>query len=175
MKNQDNKTKLSPAELLERHRYKGKLTPMFRERAIAMVKGGSPPKTALKALGVADSTIRLWDMEPEDGVHQVFKRELLGAEQLWLTRMAENATRLSERDGRVCVDILGRRDSEHWGRKDVVEVDIDIGPKLAEIAARVSQIQDADWLALEEPCNTQSHPNEGGITDGGTERVIPSV
>ena len=122
----EQKIKLTPAELLERHRYKGKLTPMFRERAIAMVKGGSPPKTSLRALGVGESTLRLWASEPEDGVHTIFWRELLSYEQLWLTRMAEHATNLSAKDGRVCVDVLGRRDSEHWGKKDTLDVNVEV-------------------------------------------------
>ena len=126
----EQKIKLTPAELLERHRYKGKLTPMFRERAIAMVKGGSPPRTALRALGCSERTIYQWeeDAQATENVSRfgIFRRELQAMEQLWLTRMAEHATNLSAKDGRVCVDVLGRRDSEHWGKKDTLDVNVEV-------------------------------------------------
>ena len=126
----EQKVKLSPAELLERHRYKGKLTPMFRERAIAMVKGGSPPRTALRALGVADSTIRLWEnraqTEDDSSKYAQLCRALLESEQECISQVSANATRLTSKDGRVALDYLGRRDPEHWGKKDTLDVNVEV-------------------------------------------------
>ena len=126
----EQKVKLTPAELLERHRYKGKLTPMFRERAIAMVKGGSPPRTALRALGCSERTIYQWeeDAKATENVSRfgIFRRELQGAEQECISRVSAHATKLTEKDGRVALDYLGRRDPDHWGKKDTLDVNVEV-------------------------------------------------
>jgi hypothetical protein len=147
--------KLSPAQLLERHRYKGKLTPMFREKAIDMVRRGAPPRTALKALGCTQQTIRNWEEWAETGEvgggrYAAFLRELREAEQLGLVRVAENASRLTEKDGRVALDYLGRRDPDHWAKRDEVQVNVavDPGPVLQAIVAAQQKLLNTEYKLL---------------------------
>ena len=144
---------------------------MFREKAIAMVRAGSPPKTTLRALGCGDSTIRLWTSQSQDLENPtksgVLWRDLLSAEQEWLAALAEKANGHAIRDGRVCVDMLARRDAEHWARTDTLQVQqtIDIGPVLAQIASAQRQIAtgtyvEGEWLeeardAVQEPGETE--------------------
>ncbi len=132
--------KLTPRELLAKHRYKGKLTSSLQEKAVHLVKCGVPPKNALRALGVADTTIRLWKRNAETNEKGPKYRELFEAlemaEQQALADVANNARRLTEKDGRTALDYLSRRDSEHWSRTDRLEVDgtVDAGPVLKAIA-----------------------------------------
>jgi len=146
--------KLTPRELLERHRYKGKLTPMFRDKALTLVRAGSPPRTALRALGCCETTIRLWDEagrgEGETSRFGLFYRELLAAEQEWLTRVAENISNHTERDGRTAVEVLSRRDPEHWSRKDEVEVKVALNADaiFAQIAAAKRDMIEGKWKVL---------------------------
>jgi len=166
--------KLSPAELLERHRYKGKLTPMFQDKALRLIRGGSPPRTALRALGCAPSTIREWQAQAEDPQNTrkeaVFWREALEAEQLWLTRMSSNATSLAEKDGRVCVDMLGRRDPEHWRREDTLNVEVDVGSRIAGIVNEVIA-RSVSWEQIEGGENELQGPGEAERSgeEGGQE------
>ena len=66
--------------------------------------------------------------------------------------MAEHATNLSAKDGRVCVDILGRRDNEHWGRRDTVDVNvqIDAGPTLKLLAEAQQKMLSGEYRVLED-------------------------
>lgn len=163
----DNKMeKLTPREILERHRYKGKLTPMFRERALAMVRAGSPPRTALRALGASKRLVYQWEAEAQDTENPtkggLFCTELQAAEQEWLASLSERANQLATKDGRVAVDMLARRDAEHWARTDTLNVrqTIEAGPILAQIAAAQRQIAEGsyvngDWNLLEEGKDVQ--------------------
>jgi hypothetical protein len=177
--NQDNKTieKDNPVSRIH-PTFSGKLTPRLRASICEAVRHGTPARNAMRAYGLAHSTITAWEKWAETGEkgqkYVQFARELEQAWNEWVSFVASQGPKHVVKDSRVWRETAAALMPE-YAKRDVVEIDIDLGPKLAEIAARVSQIRDADWLALEEPCNTQSHPNEGGITDGGTERVIPSV
>jgi len=140
----------------ERNRYKGKLNPLFREKAIALVRSGSPPRTALKSLGCSERTTRSWEEQGKDPENPtrfgLFYLELQAFEQEWLARIAANATKLSERDIRGAVDMLGRRDPDHWGRKDTVDVNvqIDAGPTLKLLAEAQQKMLSGEYRVLAE-------------------------
>ena len=118
----------TPQELLTKYRYKGKLTPKLRKAACELVEKGSPPKTAVVALGVGESTYRLWRDnaadENSDPKYKEFFWELAAAEQRCFSEVSCNASQATKRDGKVALDFLGRRDEEHWGRTDKLDVDM---------------------------------------------------
>ena len=177
--NNSTRKRLTPAEILERHRYKGKLTPLFREKALAMVKAGSPPRTALRALGCSDRLIYQWESDAKQDVITskggLFRSELQACEQEWLSSLSAKAYDHAGRDGRVCVDMLARRDAEHWARTDTLQVNqtIEAGPILAQIAAAQRQIAEGsyingDWSleegkdAIQEPREAEGSSEKGG-------------
>jgi len=163
--------KLTPAEILERHRYKGKLTPMFREKALDMVHQGAPPRTALRALGCADSTIRAWQSLAQtgekDGKYALFWRDMADAEQETLSRVAANATKATDRDGKAALDYLGRRDPENWGKKDTLDVNVsmDLGPTFRAVAEAQQKLVSGEYR-LEEGENAI----QGFIEEEGSEQ-----
>jgi len=165
-------TRLTPRELLDKYRYTGKLTPKLHEAAVYLATCGVPPRNALRALGIADATIRLWQHNAETGEKGPKYKALLDAldtaEQQSLADVANNARRLTEKDGRVAIDYLSRRDKDHWRKTDTLEVQgqIDVGPILARIAAAQRQIADGsyvngDWnLPDDSPTNEAEHLGE---------------
>ena len=140
---QEIKKKLSPAELLAIYRYDGKVTRRLREKVLAMVRGGTPPRIALRGQGVARSTIDSWRALANDDQcmdkRAVLWRELEQAENQCIDNVAHNAARLTAKDGRVAVDWLSRRAPEEFGKKDEVAVTYDIGPVLTDIAGRIAR------------------------------------
>jgi hypothetical protein len=153
---EESAEKVRILDLLERHRYKGKLTPMFRERALAMVRAGSPPRTALRALGCSDRTIYQWEEDAQATENTsrfgIFRRELQACEQEWLASLSAKASNLAGRDGRVAVEMLGRRDPEHWSKHDDVSVNVQIeaGPILAQIAEARQKLLEGEYKLLED-------------------------
>lgn len=144
--------KLSPLQLLQLHGFQGKVTRTFREKAIRMCRAGVPPKIACRTLGTADSTIRLWQQLASDDTcrdkRAILWRELLQAQDEAIARVSENATRLTEKDGRVALDYLGRRDPEHWKREDTLNVEVDIGARIAGVVNEVLA-RTVPWEELE--------------------------
>jgi len=159
--------KLTPRELLERHRFKGRVTPMFRDKAAGMVRAGAPPRTALRALGCSESTIRLWQSKAESGEdggrYTDLWRALQDAEQECLARVAANAIKHTERDGRTAVEVLSRRDPEHWSRRDEVEVKVALNADaiFAQIAAAKRDMIEGKWevLATSDADSKDDKPN----------------
>lgn len=164
--------RLTPTELLAKYHYTGKLTPQLQETAIDMVLSGTPKKTALRALGVKDSTIRLWQRHAEtnekgDKYGALFAA-LDTAEQQSLSKVASNAQRLTEKDGRVALDYLSRRDSEHWGRKDELNVNVNVAaePIFAAMFQAQQKLASGEFKLLREG---HGSGETEGTTEGETE------
>ena len=163
--------KLTPGEILDRYRYKGKLTPKLRKSACELVEKGTPPKTAVVALGVGESTYRLWrsnaETEGSDPKYKEFFEELQKAEQQCLSEVACNASQATKRDGKVALDFLGRRDPDQWGRKETLVIETEIGPRIAAItsglADRIAEedaIEGGSGLAIDNNQKTEGAESE---------------
>ena len=125
----EQKVKLSPRELLDNSRFNGYLTPELQEKVCILIAKGTPPRVALRSTGVCDRTVYNWLQWGEEGKDQIYVdlcRAMRQAEANYLVTIAGNTVKHAEKDGRVCVDILGRRDPEHWGKKDTLDVNVEV-------------------------------------------------
>jgi len=112
---------------LAKYRFKGKLTAELQLAVIERVEHGAPPATALKAEGVADSTIRLWRGNAEKGEKKyadLFAR-LDHAWELWKAFVANQLPNAIQKDARQCVEVAGRIMPE-YEKRDTVDVNVDV-------------------------------------------------
>jgi len=147
----DSQKKLTPTELLLANHYKGKLTQGLQDVLVEAVLKGVPPRTALKAR-VSESTIRTWQRRADKGERkyaELFKA-LAAAEQQSLERVACNAQKLTEKDGRVALDYLSRRDPEHWSKRDEVGVKVQLNADaiFEQIAEARKNMVEGKWEVL---------------------------
>ena len=142
--------KLSPRELLDIYRYKGKLTPRFREDAVLRVSQGTPIKSALKAAGVCETTIRNWRRNAEDDVEgkyaQLFN-ELDSAWAQWQAYVASQLPRHVQRDARVCADIASKIMPEEYAPRQHVYVENPALAKFVRALDRLAAIPEDEALA----------------------------
>jgi len=145
--------KLSPRELLERYRFTGKLTPSLRSAVCEAVRHGTPARTALKAFGLDDQTIRNWEKWAESkekgSKYGEFSSELGRAWNEWVHYVASLGEKHIEKDARVWSTTIQALLPDEYGKKDETTVTFELGPVLAEIARQVSSgALDAQWKEL---------------------------
>lgn len=150
--NQNMEEKLTPKQLLEKYRYKGKLNDKLHDAVVSHVVRGTPAKSALRMLGVADSTIRLWQGKAEEGEKKY--RELFddldSAWAQWQDRVAGYLPKHVEKDSRVCIDVAGRIMRDDYGKTEQIAVD---NPALVEFTRAIHE-------ALKTPGEWTTYPED---------------
>ncbi len=147
--------KLSPRELLERYRYTGKLTTGLREAVCEAVRNGAPARVALRAFGLDDQTVRNWEKWAETGEkgtkYTEFARELGVAWNQWCAHVANLGPKQIERDARVWQGVAGALMPEYAKHDELaINVQIEAGPILAQIAAAKQKLMEGEYKLLED-------------------------
>lgn len=173
------KEKLTPAELLARHHYTGKLTPRLRESICRAVRNGTPARVAMRRHKLSQQTIANWENWAKTGEkgpkYTLFWCELEAAWAEWQSFVAGTLPQHVQRDGRVASDIASRIMPDDYGKVDTLNVTqlIEAGPILAQIAAAQRQIAEGsyiegDWSleegkdAIQEPREAEGSSEKGG-------------
>ena len=146
--------KLSPRELLERYRFTGKLTPSLRSAVCEAVRHGTPARTALKAFGLDDQTIRNWEKWAESkekgSKYGEFSSELGRAWNEWVHYVASLGEKHIEKDARVWSTTIQALLPDEYGRKDElqVSVQVDPGPVLRAVMEAQQKLLNAEYKLL---------------------------
>jgi hypothetical protein len=146
----------SPLALLERYKFTGKLTPQLRNEACDRVRRGSPPKWALRSLGLCTQTVQNWELWAKTGdkgpQYEELFRAMEIAESQYKDWLAQQGMRHVQRDGRTWMEAASRRMPEEFGRKDEVSISLQIeaGPILAQIAAAKQKLMEGEYKLLED-------------------------
>ena len=120
--------------------YTGKLTPRFRDEAAALVRCGTPPDTAIVSLGVTKATLLAWKRWADTGEHGTKYAELFSilaqSWEQWKAHVAGELPKAIAKDARMAVEVAARIMPDEYGKRDSVDVNvqIDAGPVLKAIA-----------------------------------------
>jgi hypothetical protein len=139
-----------------KYRYPGKVTPRFIREACELVRNGRPPKVALGALGVKQSAIWNWQHWAETGEkgpkYAQLWSEMAKAWDEWRSFVAGTLPKAVTSDSRMAVEVAARIMPDEYGKRDSVDVNvqIDAGPVLKAIAEAQQRlalqgITEAEW------------------------------
>ena len=144
--------KSSPWERLAPYKFPGKLTPQFRAHACELVRQGVPPRVALRRTGITRQSILNWERKRDEGDAQYVALfcALDEAWADWQTYVAGHLPQHIANDARMCVEVAGRIMPDEYGKKDElqVSVQVDPGPVLQAIAAAQQKLLNAEYSLL---------------------------
>ncbi len=158
---EDSPKKVRALELLERHKWTGKLTPQFKRHACELVQKGVPPRVALRRTGITPQCVWNWEKKRDEGVPQ-YVALFSALDEAWAEWQAYVAGKLPEhvaKDARMCVEVAGRIMPDEYGKKDEATLTYEIGPALAELMKQLNG-QSVPWLSLPDGKNEASLPGE---------------
>lgn len=123
-----------------KYRYPGKITPKLIREACELVRNGRPPSVALSALGVSKQSQWNWKQWAETGEcgprYKDFLSKLEAAWSEWQSFVAGTLPNAVQKDSRMAVEVASRIMPDEYGRRDQVDVNVqlDAGPVLKAIA-----------------------------------------
>lgn len=167
--------------------FSSKLTPAMLQKFAQVTRMGADLELAAKLCRVHPRTVKDWMRQGrrDEEAHErgaivdvtnfmIFKVIVEQNEADWRYDMVISAYATAQKDGKLALELLSRRDAPIWGRKDrgIVNVNIDAGSELRNMMADFSTQEIIDASFVDPPQNLlPPAPSDefGGDTLSGTD------